>query len=363
MPLIVPSGWDGWPADWGLSWNMSSPLNELVDIAWRCLDLNAMQLSTMPVYRTRDGEVISPADWMHNPDPRLYTSWHEFAKQLFWDYQIGEAFVMPTIASDAGSPLAFRVVPPWSVHVEIRNARRFYRLGGETGRDITGEVLHIRYKSSSECARGTGPLDQAGSRQLTAGILAKYLREFVQTGGSPTYTLETEDDLSPDEAQDLMHQWVESRVANSAAPPVLDKGVTLKTQFGMSPKDSAMLDLTQFTEARIAVLLGVPPFLVGLDTGDSDVYSNVQQVHDFHDRQTLRPMAVHVMAALSQWALPMTQTAELNRDEYSRPALKERAEAYKLLAEIGAISVQEVRDMERLTGDAPAIALTGGGDV
>ena len=35
-----------------------------------------------------------PADWMTNPDPDLYTSWDEFAKQLLWDYQLGEAFVL-----------------------------------------------------------------------------------------------------------------------------------------------------------------------------------------------------------------------------------------------------------------------------
>ena len=37
-----------------------------------------------------------PADWLNNPDPDLYTSWEEFAKQLFWDYQLGEAFVLAT---------------------------------------------------------------------------------------------------------------------------------------------------------------------------------------------------------------------------------------------------------------------------
>ena len=62
---------------------------------------------------------------------------------------------------------------------------------------------------------------------------------------------------------------------------------------------------------------------------------------------------------------------ELNRDEYSRPALAERAEAYVKLAGIGALSIDEIRTMERLQGDAPQLeqpeedvlaaeALTGG---
>src|SRR5687768_11934995 len=96
LPFPQPSGWDGWPASWSVpQWDFGSRFNELVDVAWTCLDLNASVLSTMPVYRTRSGQIIPASSWMTNPDPTIYTSWHEFAKQLFWDYQMGEAFVLP----------------------------------------------------------------------------------------------------------------------------------------------------------------------------------------------------------------------------------------------------------------------------
>ena len=35
----------------------------------------------------------------------------------------------------------------------------------------------------------------------------------------------------------------------------------------VNPKDMALLELSQYNEARIAVLLGVPPYLVGLPAG------------------------------------------------------------------------------------------------
>jgi phage portal protein BeeE len=198
---------------------------------------------------------------------------------------------------------------------------------------------------------------------LTAGVLAKYVREIAQTGGVPTYTLETDQSLDPDEATDLMNQWVASRAANLGAPPVLDNNVSLKTHQAMSPRDMAMLEIAQFTEARIAVLLGVPPFLVGLPSGGSEsmTYSNVSQIFDFHDRASLRPKAAHVMAALSDWALPRPQKAELNRDEYTRPSFELRAEAWVKLIEVGAVRVDEFRTAERLQGEAPAAALTGAG--
>ena len=56
------------------------------------------------------------------------------------------------------------------------------------------------------------------------------------------------------------------------------------------------------------------------------------------------------MSALSNWALPRGQAAELNRDEYSRPALKERVESYEKLKAMGVLSNEEIRVMERSSG-------------
>ena len=362
LPVVLPTPWDGWPAGWGVpDWDFNSRFNELIDIAWACLDLNSSVLSTMPVYRTRNGVIIEPSTWMTNPDPMIYTSWHEFAKQLFWDYQLGEAFVLSMVRFGDGFPLTFRVVPPWLMHVELSGGTRVYRLGGPAGVDVTDDILHVRYKSTTDGAHGVGPLESAGARMLTAGVLAKYVREVASTGGVPQYTLETEQELSQEDADDLLQNWVKARAEKLGAPPVLDNNVTLKTHMAMSPKDMAMLEISQFTEGRIAILLGVPPFLVGLPTGgDSMTYSNVSSLFDFHDRSSLRPKAAAVMAALSGWALPRGQFAELNRDEYSRPAFNERADALVKLVGAGIMSRDEARLSERLTGEAPTVALTGG---
>jgi HK97 family phage portal protein len=361
LPFLQASPWSGWPAEWSVPhWDFGSRFNELVDVAWACLDLNAGVLSAMPVYRTRGGQIIPAATWMSNPDPSIYSSWHEFAKQLFWDFQLGEAFVLPVARGFDDYPLTFRVIPPWMMHVEMKDGVRRYRLGGLSGPDVSDEVLHIRYKSSTDSARGVGPLEVAGGRMLTAGVLMRYVRDTVKIGGVPTYTLETDQELSSTDAQDLLNQWVTARTANLGAPPVLDNNVSLKTHPAMSPKDMMMLEIAQFTESRIANLLGVPPFLVSLPGGDSMTYANVSQVFDFHDRRTLRTMAAHVMSALSFWSLPSTQSAELNRDEYSRPSFEARAEAWVKLVAAGIMTVDEVRTAERLRGHGAAAALTGG---
>jgi HK97 family phage portal protein len=372
LPVFYPSPWSGWPGEWNTpAWDGSSKYNALVDVAWGCLDKNASVLSTLPVYRTRNGKVISPTSWMVNPDPFVYSSWHEFAKQLFWDFQLGEAFVVSMSHFSDGYPMRFRVIPPWAFHVEFVDGLRVYRIGGPTGKDVTEDVLHIRYKSSTDNARGVGPLEVAGGRMLTAGVLAKYVREFAETGGIPQQTIEAEGPLTEDEAADLQQQYMASRVQNNSAPPVFDNGGKLVDHKAVSPKDAAMLELGQFTESRIAVLLGVPPFLVGLPSGgDSMTYSNVHTLFDFHDRQTLRSLATQVMGAISYWALPLGQRVEINRDEYSRPPFDQRAKAWSELIAAGVVTPEAVALYERFQGEAPGLpaetetepmdAITGG---
>lgn len=368
------SPWDGWPAEWSTpSWSGHAGLNKLVDTAWNCLDLNSRVLASMPVYRMISGQVDTAPSWMINPDPTIYSSWMEFAKQLFWDYQMGEAFILPMATGSDGYPLRFRVVPPWLINVELRSGSREYRLGSV---DVTDEILHIRYQSTTADARGHGPLEVAGARVTAAAMLQRYANKIAETGGTPLYWMEVDRRLNQPEADDLLDRWVESRARRAGEPALVSGNAKLHQANSMSARDMTLLELAQFNESRIAVALGVPPFLAGLPSGgDSMTYSNVESLFSFHDRSALKPFATAVMQAMSWKFLPRGQSAELNRDEYSRPSLKERAESYKILIDAGVMHPEEARTMERLHGPAPemptvppapdasapaALSLTGG---
>lgn len=350
---IRASPWSGYPSTWDTPlWtggSGSSKFESLVDTAWMCLDLNASILSTMPPYVVKGDEVVDPPLWMENPDPDLYTSWEEFAKQLFWDYQTGEAFVLATAWYADGYPARFHVVPGWLVNVEMDAGARRYHIGTL---DVTDEILPIRYKSTTDDAHGHGPLEVGRTRMIAAAVLARYAQTVAEGGGVPYYALTSEDDLTEKQTNDLLDQWWLSRTQRLGMPAVFSGGVKVETlQF--SPKDQALVELAQFNESRLAQLLGVPPFIVGLPSGgDSMTYQNASNVFDFHWRAHLRTKAQPVMAALSQWALVRGTNAELDRDEYVRPGLTDRATAYATLHGIRddtglVLSAEEIRRRER----------------
>jgi HK97 family phage portal protein len=357
-PRIIPSAWSGWPADWWPPYWNNQSLQSLTDTAWMCIDLNASVFSEMPPYLV-DARTSLNADWLNNPDPDLYTSWEEFAKSLMWDYQAcGEVFVLATSRYATGWPARFHVVPPWFVNVELEEGRRYYSIGSL---DVTDDMLHIRYQSTVSDAHGHGPLEAGAARLVAGQVLTRYGTTLASSGGIPSSILQHPEELSAEQAATLQAQWVQARLSTIGEPAVLSGGVTWQaTQ--MNPRDMALVELQQLNDARIAVLLGVPPFIVGLpQQGDPMTYSNVTSVFDFHWRAGLRPKAQMLMGALSQFALPRGVRVEVNRDAYIEPEPLQRAQTAQILAGIvdpvtgqQALTVQEIRAAERLDNSAPA---------
>jgi HK97 family phage portal protein len=347
-----PVAWSGWPAEWQTP-NWFGHVQQLTDTAWACLDKNASIFSSMPPYLVGASPTLA-TEWMTNPDPDLYGSWNEFAKQLMWDYQAaGEVFVVITARYSTTWPARFHVVNPAYVEVEMDGAFRRYIIGG---RDVTDDMIHIRYKSVIGDAHGHGPLEVGGPRLVAASTLARYAQQFAAAGGVPNAVLVHPDELTAAQSSDLQAQWVNARMSSIGLPAVLSGGVDFKTlQF--NPADMALVELSSWNESRIAVLLGLPPFLMGLPSGgDSMTYSNTTALFDYHWRAGLRPMADHLMADLSGRLVPRGTTVEVNRDAYVQPGPYERAQTWEILARIGVVTAEQVAAIERVivTGNVPS---------
>jgi HK97 family phage portal protein len=341
-PRIRPSAWSGWPAEWATPY-WSGHVGKLSGTAWMCVDLNASILAAMPPYLVGAAGSLD-AEWLRNPDPDVYTAWEEFAKALFWDFQLGEAFVLATARYSSGWPARFHVVPPWAVNVEMDGGRRSYRIGSL---DVSGDLLHVRYSGTVDDAHGHGPLEAGATWLIAADLLGRYASGIVTNGGVPSSIITLADDADADQADAIKQQWIDARLSNPGAPAVLTGGLDWKA-VQLNPAELALTELAQFNESRIALLLGVPPFLVGLPSGgDPMTYSNITSLFLYHWRAGLRPKQAHVMTALSQWLTPRGTTIELNADTYVEPEPKTRAETYKLYVDMGVLSVDEIRELEQ----------------
>lgn len=354
--------WSGWPVEWSTpNWGdaaggLAAMINR-VSTVFGAIDLNASILSTMPPYRVQGAVVIDLLPWMRNPQPEVYSGWTEAMKQVVTSYFNGEVFLWCTSRYADGTVRTWVVLNPAWVEIEMSGQVRRYTMGGV---DVTADVLHLRYSSWPGDPHGHGPLEALTENLFGAAALEKYQTGLSVRGGIPWGVLTAPGNLSREQAGLLRDNFVQARMSSMGAPAVMSGGVTL-SPFTVTPKEMALLELRQFDEARIATLLGVPPTLLGLPTGEGSlVYQNVSSIYDFHWRAYLRPKAATIMEGITQWALVAGQRAELNRDEYVRPAFPERVTAWSQLFNIfdpetgeRAATIDEIRRAERLTATAP----------
>ena len=345
---VPPPGvarWDGWPVEWATpSWGSTVGLTEITkrsSTVFAAIDKNAWALATMPPYLLVDGK-ISPSrpDWMTNPQPGVYTGWIDAMRQVVASFYGGEVFLWCTSRNRDGTVRTWVMLDPGWVNVLADGEMRAITLHGQ---DITADVLHVKYASWPGEARGVGPLAAGAQAMFGAAALERYQADLASRGGIPWGVITVPGRMTADQANNARLQYVEARMGSRAAPAVFTDGATLST-LNISPKDMALLELRQFDEARLAVLLSCPPSLLGLPSGENSLtYQTQEGIYGAHWRTGLRPSSALLSEAISNWALRPGETMEVDDDEYTRPALKDYAATLVQLVEAKIMTVDEAR--------------------
>jgi HK97 family phage portal protein len=353
---FAPSPWAGYPSTWGTAWNnwgaaggITDPvLGRKVSTVFSCVELNANALGSMPVTIAENGRPIDPTlyAWTENPDPRLFSGWDEFVVQWaasMWSR--GNSYVIATGWDwDTLLPSSFMVADPDKMHVQFDDSGgRVYTLEGTEL--MPWEVQHSRYVTLAGWPEGLSPLSAAAGNLRSAAALEQYGANLADGAGLSWAVLSSEQRLSSRQAQLARQQWLEQGDL-SGAPRVMGSGLSLDT-LNLSPKDMALLDLRVFDEQRIASVLGVPPWLVGLPQPTGMTYANALSLFSFHWRR-LRPIAKRMTNGLSAWALPRGRTCSLSAGDYVQPDLGERTTAYGAMNAAGALTDDEWRALENL---------------
>jgi phage portal protein BeeE len=168
---------------------------------------------------------------------------------------LGEVFLLATARYSTGWPSRFHVVPPLYMNVERgSDGFRRYAIGGD---DVTPDILHIRYQGDIVALHGHGPLEAGQYRMVAAEALMQYGAKIVSSGGIPVGVLESQEEISPDQALAIQQAWVSRRMSTIGEPAVLDKGLVWKPS-QLNPTDLGLVDLER-TRTHDRGLLGVPP--------------------------------------------------------------------------------------------------------
>lgn len=205
-----------------------------------------------------------------------------------------------------------------------------------------GSVFHISSGNRSGKILGRGVLAQY--REAVSGVLAtdQHARRYFQSGGIPPAIIQSDNpDLTQDQANQYKQRYRDTVGSGSREPLVLPAGVQFTPVVSDAEKQQ-LVQARQWDAQLVAMMLGIPPYKLGLPTAGM-TYSNIEQEDIAFVRDTVSRYSGAIEAAATKWLLPAGQSARFDWSARQRHDQQTRANVMRTEIEAGLMEVNEGR--------------------
>jgi len=327
-----------------------------ISTVFSAISLIADSIALLPVKTLRyDGQKTIYTDkpkFLEKPNVGLDLSMFSLIHQTITSLAMhGNAFIL--VDKDRqGRPIQLTPVHPEKVKVEMDNGMKTYMLMSKKGsfeRKITSDnMLHFVWYSYPGNLIGVSPLRTNSNTYGLALAMERHIAQFYGQGGTPSSVLETDRDLTAEQANVLKETWIMNHNRNRK-PAVLTGG--LKWKAISASAGSELIDAREQIVNEIARVFRIPAHLL-LSKDASNVYSNIESNGLAFIRHTLLPWIRRIEDGLSS-LLPGKQFVKLDTDEYSRGDQLSRVRSYQVAISSGVMTPNEARskmDLEPYEG-------------
>jgi HK97 family phage portal protein len=205
------------------------------------------------------------------------------------------------------------------------------------------ELVHVpwflfpgKFVGLSPVAAFRTTLDTGHAAQTTA-------RDWFENGAIPSvHFRNVGKTLKPDEAKVAKTLYKEAVSGRDAL--VTGNDWTLET-IGVPADEARFIETLKLTATQVATIYGIPPEMVGGETGSSLTYATVEQNAQNFLTFTMRPWFTRVEDAITS-LLPRPQYVKFEMDSIVRADLKSRMESHEIAMRIGVETNDEARALE-----------------
>jgi HK97 family phage portal protein len=281
-PYLLSEGWLSAKAGKFLNfWQMGYSLNpygESSAMVEACISAYAQTVAMCPgdhwVTEANGGRVrqVNSAltRWLRKPNDYESISDHlmNLARRM---YERGEAFAV-AIRNNRNEIVETHIMRHGQPLIGV-DGSIFYWLGGnevaERRFDFAlpipaRDVLHLRLHTPQHPLKGISPILATTLERAMAGAALNQQVAFYINQARPSFILETEEKLTPDQARDLRKRWEEqTQGENSGGTPILSWGLKAKP-VSMSPADARLADMLKITDQAIALAFRMPLQVLGV---------------------------------------------------------------------------------------------------
>jgi len=316
----------------------------------RARNIISSSVASIPLkVRTKaDGaRVESPPRVINQPDPRIPGSaTYAFLCEDILLYGYGYLRISEIYADTYRIRSAERISPTRvgiqtnSIGTEIE----YYTVDAYRVPDTGVGALAVFYGNDEGILHRAGRTIKAGAELERAATM--YAREPV-----PTMVLKSNGTALPaDRIAKLLESWGSAR--RNRATAFLNADVTLET-LGFDPEKLQLNQARSYVATELARACGIPAYYVDAESGSSMTYSNAtlarQSLLDFSLRSIMTSIEERLsMTGMANDFVPASQEVKFDLDDYLRGSAKERADVYKILYDIGALTSDEIRLEEEM---------------
>jgi HK97 family phage portal protein len=310
------------------------------------VSLLADSIAAMPLYLYRDrGTRLergkTPAILVRPNDKQLI---FEFVHQTIATLAVhGVAFIYAP-KDDKGYPLELRNIHPEKVIIHAdTDGNVEYEINRQ--RFPNDDIIQINWMIMPGQKRGVSPIDALRNTVGTMIAIDRFLASFYGEGATPSSVLETDGQITEEQARILRDSWEEAHWKRRR-PAVLTGGLkwrpisaSASDMDTMVHRDAIIRDIARAYRIPLHLMLGTG--------GDNQTYQNVEAAGINFVRHTLLPWMRRLEDALSE-LFPYPIVVRFDADELQRADLLTRVRAQQIQIQSGTMSPNEAREIEGL---------------
>ena len=322
--------------------------------AIRILSESVAQLPVSLIEREENGDKINRTNHplynlIHNK-PNEYISYFSFMQKIMFDLCLNGNSYVKIERNGAGRPVALYPIDFSKVEIRELDDKYFY-YNSESGEAIEyEEMLHFKIMTQDGML-GMSPIETCAN-SISWGLgLETYGNSYFSNGAKVSGVLETDRALSTEAIDRLRNSFDNnySKIGDANKTLILEEGLKFNT-ISMSNEASQFLSSRQFSIEEICRIFNVPPHMLA-DLSKSS-FSNIQEQSREFVQYSLMPYLAMIEQEMTNKLFKKNEYGKLfvefNTNALLRGNPKDRAEYYRTMLNIGAISINEIRQKENM---------------
>jgi HK97 family phage portal protein len=321
-----------------------------LSVVWDCVRLRADIVSTLPLrqyralgdsampmplakfFTTPGGNKVGMEEWLYSGQVALDLRGNNFGK---------------IVARDGlGKPVQIELLHPDSVKgwIDNKTGKFWYKIDGK--KVDAYDVWHEKAFTMPGQIFGLSPLEYAASTMGIAMAAREFGAQWFADGAHPTAILSTDKPIDEQAAKTIKKRFM-AALNGTREPVVLGLGVKYQA-ISVNANESQFLETIKASGQDVCRFFGMPPEMVGLDSGASMTYTNVEQRGIDLKAYRIGPTLVRRERQMSREILAAPHHVRFDADALARTDLLTRYKAYALAEHGGWIDTDEIRDAEKM---------------